>query len=554
MPSSPNSRDRRDHRTSASTSTSKSPIASRVSSPLSAFPKFSPPSSRNTSPARRPLHDRSNSQTNQYAGPTIRIVEDPGIQGSNIYSKTPFPSQNSQILPPRKKPGYVFEGRGRGVSDLSPVANAVAKIEAGQSLVPVPLHHRKASRHSTSTSTSDADTIVASSFSPSSTRFSQSSTPPSSPRPDSWNNEKGLDILEEDIPLSPSPPRFSASTIRTVPPSSSSGEEPQDPVDAPGNHALTPRASAASLASTDSTTSIDTFTYHDNQQPSSVVSRPISRVPNYALSISSDSDQKKQASSTNKEPQRTQSNVSRDSIATSDYSFSSEPPRPSAQPEPTLHEAQHATIASGVRVKYPVVRAPSASSLWAQSQDLPPISSRMNNRTSQVHHWSSQLSTIPSESDRASRSLERRSQSFDGRYSHDDYSNAREGIARRRQTIESIASSDNASSHPGTGSSIAVPLPLFSPITRPSHEERDSDEHHDTISPLQSPPIRKQRSGYLRRHDSDSRSSSSRPSSSQSDLSTFISNTIPTWARYVISSIRRLEQNLIMHQGILSPW
>jgi hypothetical protein len=552
MASSPNLRDRRDHRTSASTS--KSPVSSRVSSPLSTFPKFSPPSSRNTSPVRRPLHERPNSQTNQYSGPTIRIVEDPGIDGSDIYSKTPFPSQNSQILPPRKKPGYAFEGRGRRVSDLSPVANAVAKIEAGHSLVPVPLHHRKPTRYSTSTTTSDADTIVASSFSPSSTRFSQGSTPPSSPRSDSWDQEKGLEILEEDISLSPSPLRFSASTIRTVPPSSSAGEEPEDPVDYPQNHALTPRASAASLASTASSVSIDTFTHHDNQEPSSIVTRPISRVPKYALSISSDSDQKKQASTTNTEPQRPQSNVSRDSFATSDYSFSSVRPRSSSQPSPSLHEAQHATLASGVRVSYPVVRAPSASSLWAQSQDLPTISSRMNNRTSQVHHWSSQLSTIPSESDRASRSLERRSQSFDGRYSHDDYSNAREGIARRRQTIESIASSDNVSSNPGTGSSVAVPLPLFSPITRPSREERDSDEHHDTISPLQSPPIRKQRSGYLRRHDSDSRSSSSRPGSSQSDLSTFISSTIPAWARYVSSSTGMLTQKLITSQGLLPPW
>jgi hypothetical protein len=77
-----------------------------------------------------------------------------------------------------------------------------------------------------------------------------------------------------------------------------------------------------------------------------------------------------------------------------------------------------------------------------------------------------------------------------------------------------------------------VPAPLFSPITRPSHEDRDStDERHDTISPLQSPPLRPKRSGFLRRYDSDSRSSSSRPGSSQSDLATFVASTIPAWAR-----------------------
>jgi hypothetical protein len=82
---------------------------------------------------------------------------------------------------------------------------------------------------------------------------------------------------------------------------------------------------------------------------------------------------------------------------------------------------------------------------------------------------------------------------------------------------------------------VAMPLPLFSPITGPSHDGRDSDEVHDTISPLQSPPLRKKRSGFLRRVDSDSRSvNSSRPGSSQSDLSTFVAQTLPTWARYVV--------------------
>jgi len=527
MASNPNLRG---HRASTSKS-SKSPASSRAVSPLIDFPKFSPPSSRNISPVRRPLHDRSNSQSNQFSGPTIRIVEDPGIDETDIYSKTPFPSQSSQILPPRKKPGYAFESRGPRVSDQSSVANAVAKIEAGrsqpQSLVPIPLHHRKAIRHSTSTSTSDADTLVASSFSPSSTRFSQGSTPPTSPGPDSWDKEKELEILEEDIPL-PLPLRFSNSTIRTVPPSSSSGEEPAE------THALTPRASAVSLASSDSSASTDTPTQpgHHNDTSASI-SRPISKVPNYALSISSDSD-KKQASSSNTEPHRLTSKVSTQSFAYSDSSYgTTDRPRSSSQPSPTLHEAQTATVTSGVRINFPIVRAPSASSLWAESQNLPSISSRMNNRNSQVHHWSSQLSTIPSESDRNSRSLERRSQSVDARsYSTDDYGgNGRGYTARRRQTIDSIASSEGVPSVPGTGSSVAVPLPLFSPITRPSHEERDADEQHDTISPLQSPPLRKQRSGYLRRRDSDSRSSSSRPGSSQSDFSTFLSNTIPAWAR-----------------------
>ncbi|KAF2734146.1 hypothetical protein EJ04DRAFT_564435 [Polyplosphaeria fusca] len=484
-----------------------------LSSPLSRAPKFSPPSSRNTSPRRRPLHDRSNSQTNQYSGPTIRIVEDPG---TDVYSKTPFPSQPSQILPARIRPGYSFEDRGRRVSDGSYVANAVAKFETSHTLAPKPLQHKKAIRQSTSTRDSDADTVVASSFSPSaSSRFSQGTTPPSSPS-DVSHQEKGLEVLEE---LSSQPSR---STIRAVIPSSSSGGDPLE------GHALTPRASAASLASTAST---DTLTHRrsDHKRDSSSTSRPLPLEHKHTLS--SGSDHQKQASSTNKAPRRPILKPSTESFAISDTSEVSDLPRSSTQSSPTLHDARQVSLASGVRVHFPVVRAPSANSLWAESQNIPSISTRMNTHPTQVHRWGSQLSTIQSESEHGSRSVERTSQSIDGlshSISHDGHSgNGRAPASRRRQTISSMSSSDNISSDYAE-SSVVVPLPLFSPVTRPSNDDRDStDERHDTVSPLQSPPLRTKRS-FLRRRDSDS---SLRPSSSQSDLSTFISTTIPAWAR-----------------------
>lgn len=504
---------------SASASRRSSASDPSVSSPLARAPKFSPPTSRNISPARRPLHDRSNSQTNQYSGPTIRIVEDPG---TDVYSKNPFPTQPSQILAPRNAPGYAFERRDARVSDRTSVANVVAKIEASQALVPKPLQPKRAIRHSSSTSTSDADTLVASSFSPSSSRFSQGSTPPSSPYAQrlSFGKEKGLEVLEEVRP----PQR---STIRAVTPSTSSSAEA--PVDA-----LTPSPpSAASLASA-APTGLPAESSSSHQRESTQINVAQSLDKGHKHTRSSGFNQKKQASSTNIEPSRPESKASAQSFAYSDNSYGSERPRSSSQPSPTLHEARTATVATGVRVHYPVVRAPSASSLWAESQELPSITSRMNNRASQVHQWSSQLSTIPSESERESRSIERASRSLSARsqsHSHDDHGVGRSYLPRRRQTVGSATSSENLSAA-SANSSVAMPLPLFSPITGPSHDGRESDEVHDTISPLQSPPLRKKRSGFLRRHDSDSRSTiSSRPGSSQSDLSTFVANTLPTWAR-----------------------
>lgn len=52
-----------------------------------------------TAPRRRPLHERSDSQTNERTSPTLRIIGDPDAQ---IYTSSPFPRLPSQILPPQK--------------------------------------------------------------------------------------------------------------------------------------------------------------------------------------------------------------------------------------------------------------------------------------------------------------------------------------------------------------------------------------------------------------------------------------------------------------------
>lgn len=506
-----------------------------ISSPLEQAPKFSPPTStsRNASPIRKPLHDRSNSQTNQYSGPTIRIVEDPG---SDIYSKYPVPSEPSQILPPpRHAPGYGFERPGSRVSSGSQVANTIAKFEASKTPVlqpppPLQLARKKKFRHSVSTSTSEADTLVASSFTPSSLRFSQGSTPPSSPPPEFTEFEKGLEVLEEEGPHPSQRP-----TIRAVPPSSSGGESLES-----RTRALTPKASAASFASTLPAASPNPISNAGN---STSVNRSLPKGHQHTSSFESQEGRPANPGDVDHRQPVLRPTQSQVSLAVSDISFTSIEPTyntvPSSQPSPTLHEARTATFASGVRINYPIVRAPSASSLRAESQNLPNFSSRMQDR-SLVHQWSSQLSTIPSVSERDSRSIARGSRSYTRSQSQDSYngngnSNGRSNYPRRRgQTVGSAqSSSDNVSSEGHTEFS-AVPLPLFSPVSQPSLEEKDfHGEHLDTISPLPtSVPLRMKNSGYLRRHNSDSGSNTeSRPGSSQSDISTFFHNSIPAWAR-----------------------
>ncbi|KAF2826225.1 hypothetical protein CC86DRAFT_26396 [Ophiobolus disseminans] len=513
-----------------------------LSSPLEHAPTFLPPTStstsRNASPIRKPLHDRSNSQTNQYSGPTIRIVEDPG---SDIYSKYPVPSEPSQILPPpRHAPGYGFERPGSRVSSGSQVANTIAKFErsqaskipAQQPLPPLLLARKKKFRHSASTRTSEADTLVASSLTPSSLRFSQGSTPPSSPPPDISDFEKGLEVLQEE------PPRLAQkSTIRAVPPSSSGGESLES-----RTRALTPQESGASFASPEPPSSPTLISNDGNSTsvnwalPKSHKHNPSSGSEKGRIAYPGDADYRQPV---------LRPSPSQTSFALSDISYTSIEPThhtvPSSQPSPTLHEARTATFTSGVRINYPIVRAPSASSLRAESQNIPNFASRMQDR-SLVHQWSSQLSTIPSVSERDSRSLARGSRSYTRSQSQDSYngngnSNGRTNYPRRRgQTIGSAQSStDNISAESeGRTEYSAMPMPLFSPVSRESFEEKDQhDEHLDTISPLPtSVPLRMKNSGYLRRHNSDSGSNTeSRPGSAQSDISTFFHNSIPAWAR-----------------------
>jgi len=52
------------------------------------------------SPLRRgALHERTDSHTNERAGPTLRLVGEPQ---ANVYNKTPYPTKSSQILPPQE--------------------------------------------------------------------------------------------------------------------------------------------------------------------------------------------------------------------------------------------------------------------------------------------------------------------------------------------------------------------------------------------------------------------------------------------------------------------
>ena len=505
---------------------------SSVTSPLAQAPTFSPPSHPlAASPLRRSFNSDATtdaSSNHRHSGSTIRIVNDPG---NDVYDKFPLPSEPSQILPPpRNAPGYAFETPAARVSSGSRVANAIARFESARSPpAQPPVQRQKGSvRHSLATNASEEDTLVGTSLSRSSLRYSQNSTPRSSlPPPEFQDFETDLDVLEEEASTLTLRP-----TIRPVPPSSSGGDTVKS---AP--RALSSQASDASLVSATPTGSPAQYVHVDRD--TSRISRPISKVPNYTFASELEGGPSAFSGSFSHRPPVLK--PSTESFAYSNISSTSiEPEEPSPTPSPPTN--------AGSRLAYSSARSPSDYSL-AESQNTPTYVSRMLDR-GLAHTWSSQLSTIASVSERDSRSYGRSSTPmFRARSHSQDSYGGQERIQmprRRGQTVGSTYSSDNMSSDP---SESALPLPLFSPGQSPQEhifDEKHEDEDLDTISPLPSSvPLRMKNSGYLRRQSSDTSLNSSRPNSSHSDISTFNRNIIPAWARCAFTpSSRILSANM----------
>jgi hypothetical protein len=489
-------------------------------------------SSAATSPARRPLQERSESDTNEripIAAPTIRVVAD---NGPSAYSKSPFPTDPAHFLPPRPADCAVFE---RAVSDENaPSISAAAPVSSPPlELLPPPLEPRFAlgirpgSRVSTSTAgtsasrVSDADTLpVNASLSPSlSSRFSITTTSPSTPTLTS------LTVNDEDYFVStaklspalvdPSSNNASQSTIRLIVPSNY-------PSSLSANLALSSHPTSASRAcdtpSASFTSSSALIARKDRRRssplesldyPASLQSGTAWDRPNLG-STSSENLQSPPAKSKQAQPWTVV--TSTDSLD-SDASY---PPillqrqRSASSPPSTSHASSRGTIESA-HVQFPQVRSASATGSWAAVSAQPVPQARMNDSANRLSIWSSRLSTIPSESEPGSRS----------NHSSGPPSDQAQRSPRLRRVIGSIASEATASRSDPSDSSLPMrPPPLFSgaavaprdlpPV--PLMPARDSEEGEDTVGELQAPVLRPQRSGYLARFQR----ALSRPGSSES--------------------------------------
>jgi hypothetical protein len=207
-------------------------------------------------------------------------------------------------------------------------------------------------------------------------------------------------------------------------------------------------------------------------------------------------------------------------------------------------EASRAIVGSGSLIQLPILKhKPKGLSSWAESSSAHPPRSHMNEHP---HQWSSQLSTVLSESDggtdRDSRSwsddIGRRSSGFPSTPSRH---------SRQMLSISSSLAQEEGSSRSRSGS-IEPPAAIF---TR--HGQRhlstssirivgDQDEHGDGITDMQDLRLRPSRarlSSFFSVTSSDNGRTNTMRSTSSSRANSLLASSIPTWARLYYGSGER---------------
>ena len=455
-----------------------------------------------------------------------------------MYEKTPFPRLASHALQApieskktRAAPAYIA---------VPPPAAADTRPsqDANIGLIPRPLQPKR-NRMSTSTTTSNAETLVADSmFSPTSQRLSFDSAIKRTPTPhDGEARQEHLETLEEQSP-----------DVGADDESESQWSDVDEDEDA--GHRM--RNSSASVYS-------DPYQNDELHFAEPVGTRRRSNSSGLGFSIPEDN------SAATLEPI---SKPSQESMAQSNRSGSD-------TDRGTSHRIRYVNSSESIRPQYMSVRpgtaqSQSASSLWSSNQsdivaplDMPRKrahmhSASLNSYSALPRVPASHLSTIASESERETQFSSRFSQAT-GLASVPSPSLGNQTWPRKRRTTVSssdysaqdsspIVPNSNSDYSVSSGSrpdlmrnNSAIPDPLFSssqPIPqRPFQRGSSTDpaEHEDTIAELQAPPLRSQRSGYLNRNRSlsDLRPASKRSnySNAETDRWSQGSSIFPQWAK-----------------------
>lgn len=344
----------------------------------------SPPRSLRHSPPRRPLHERSESSTNERVSPTLRIIGDPHAP---IYSGTPFPTHPSQVLPPKttSASGAVLD---KGVSSEHDPTDVYES--SPRRTTPSPTANTKDDGNDLSGRSGETSAQHALG---SSQRLSPSFRVTREAKGEEDSTQEGFtaksdveDRPSDEIVQLPSVGHRSKSQLFT-----------QNVVRSPYQQPVLPKSSDNSLSSSDSA---GTVIRKHPERPT----RPFySAFPNFIRPGSSKSNSTQSLST----PVRT------DIVPTRDDTSPVSPVSP-ISPESQIPDSEQATTShravsvsrpdASSPVQYPVIRPPTASGSWAESTEAPPAPPPRNPFRSR---WRNPLSTVESVgmTDRSSGSL-----------------------------------------------------------------------------------------------------------------------------------------------------
>ena len=483
------------------------------------------------SPPRRPLHERSDSHTNEQSKPTLRIIGDPGAQ---VYSSTPFPTHPSHILPPKK--GKSFVGAGwEGGSRVSDIDTLTPNFEKD-------LHAANPSAEQNRTSATEAQD----SDNEDSGEHEQNDTkglwrPVDSyqlaqPSPDddpTSEEESMLDVILEQRGngQSTDDDASSGDEIVALPPVPSASSSPRH---APATPNFKHPTSQLSIDPSYSNTSASSANSSGTVIRTRVRDRPTrpsySAFPSPLRPTSSRSNSSRGSFSTPSKTKRIPEPLSPVSPA-SPYSLGS----PSNLSNPDLHvlplspqkrpQTQTQTSANaGLTVQYPTIRPPTASGSFAEISNVP---QRLSRAHDQAPRWNPHLSTVESEG-------------TDEMLSAGPWSPQRSGHP-------------SLSSHPPRDSPSAPPVSRFSlPRSRSPRRdvttstirmvEEESSDHLRALPPIPSSQGSSDPTGVSRQSSRKSRVRKSRPQhqlTRPSSRGSFFANSIPAWARHYYSRSRQ---------------
>jgi len=466
----------------------------------------SPPRPLRHSPPRKPLHERSDSSTNERASPTLRIIGDPQ---ATVYSSTPFPTHPSHILSPKstRPSGAVLEEV--GVSDQH---NLTLYPEHGSENSPAKDTRTTAFKGKEKDSSEHANS--GSSLPPWPFKSSRHLSPTLDVLP---NKEQDFDANDGSFTIDKGFDEDHPEEIVQLP---SVGSGP----DALGWHSFTqnqtsqqqpvvPKSSDASLSSAESSGTVIRTKQGDRPNRASYSFFPSpSHQEDPRPNSSSDSP------STPVSPSLRNTQIEFSPVSP----VSQEPSTSSAIPPTTSHRAvslPRPDVQENLDVQYPIVQPPTASASWAESSK-PATAQPPPRNPNRSQWWKPHLSTVES-------------------VGMTDRSSGSQYLAgSARVSRESTGAPNSRSETPPLPAFPRSAYPLRRDITTSTIRVVNEQDDHvgSTLAPVPGSRSSTRFSIFSGSSRGENRRSGLQQTMRPSSKGSFFRDSIPAWARYVFST------------------